>query len=210
MTNADLGPQAAPLDRSPRASFWIRELPYILVFILTILGVAYTSYTKKPILGYWELLAPVIALVCIGAGWRRAPDRSARLRLIWTQALHWFAFLLVMTLMLLSEVQRILSAGATGLAILTLLALGTFTAGVHVMSWQALPAGARHGARRSRDRMGRAIGVDRDVDRFGGGRNWRRRLVALARESPSRQRLTVPHRHPCRSRCLRLPVQRAR
>jgi hypothetical protein len=41
-----------------------------------------------------------------------------------------------MTLMLLSEVQRILSTGATGLAILTLLALGTFTAGVHVMSWQ--------------------------------------------------------------------------
>ena len=58
------------------------------------------------------------------------------MRLIWTQALHWFAFLLVMTLMLLSEVQRILSAGATGLAILTLLALGTFTAGgiVHVVA----------------------------------------------------------------------------
>ena len=136
MTNAESGPQAAPLDSSPRASFWIRELPYILVFILTILGVAYTSYTKKPILGYWELLAPVIALVCIAAGWRRAHERSARVHLIWTQALHWGAFLLVMTLMLVSEVQRILSAGATGLAILTLLALGTFTAGVHVMSWQ--------------------------------------------------------------------------
>ena len=76
MTNAESGPQAAPLDGSPRASFWIRELPYILVFILTILGVAYTSYTKKPILGYWELLAPVIALVCIGAGWRRAPTEA--------------------------------------------------------------------------------------------------------------------------------------
>jgi len=136
MTNAESGPQAAPLDSSPRASFWIRELPYILVFILTILGVAYTSYTKSPIVGYWELLAPVIALICIAAGWRRASDRGARLRLIWTQVLHCFAFLLVMTLMLLSEMQRILSAGATGLAILTLLALGTFTAGVHVMSWQ--------------------------------------------------------------------------
>jgi hypothetical protein len=136
MTNAESGPQATPLDSSSRTSFWIRELPYILVFILTILGVAYTSYSKKPIMGYWELLAPVIALVCVGAGWRRAHDSSARLRLIWTQALHWFAFLLVMTLMLLTDVQRVLSAGATGLAILTLLALGTFTAGVHVLSWQ--------------------------------------------------------------------------
>lgn len=141
MTNAESGPQAAPLDGPSPTSFWIRELPYILVFVLTILGVAYTSYTKKPILGYWELLAPVIALVCIAAGWRRAPDRGARVRLIWTQALHWCAFLLVMTLMLLSEVQRILSAGATGLAILTVLALGTFTAGVHVMSWQVCVLG---------------------------------------------------------------------
>jgi hypothetical protein len=58
------------------------------------------------------------------------------LRLILTQALHWFAFLLVMTMMLLTDVQRVLNAGATGLAILTLLALGTFTAGVHVLSWQ--------------------------------------------------------------------------
>ena len=57
-------------------------------------------------------------------------------RLIVTQALHWFAFLLVMNLMLLSSVQRIFTAQATGLAVFTLLALGTFTAGVHVFSWQ--------------------------------------------------------------------------
>jgi hypothetical protein len=34
------------------------------------------------------------------------------------------------------NVQRILNASATGLAVLMLLALGTFTAGVHVLSWQ--------------------------------------------------------------------------
>ena len=144
MSSADSGPQAAgsgdsgvtASSTSPRASLWIRELPYGLVLILTLLGVAYTSYSKQPIMGYWELIAPVIAVVCVGAGWRRANDQGARLRLIWTQALHWLAFLLVMTMMLLPDVQRILSASATGLAILTLLALGTFTAGVHVLSWQ--------------------------------------------------------------------------
>ena len=41
-----------------------------------------------------------------------------------------------MNLMLLSSVQRIFTAQTTGLAIFTLLALGTFTAGVHVLSWQ--------------------------------------------------------------------------
>ena len=41
-----------------------------------------------------------------------------------------------MNMMLLPNVQRILNASATGLAVLMLLTLGTFTAGVHVLSWQ--------------------------------------------------------------------------
>jgi len=121
---------------SQRVSFWIRELPFSLVLTLTLLGVAYTSFLKQPIMGYWELLAPIIGAVCVGAGWPSATDRNARLRLVWTQTLHWIAFLVVMNMMLLPSVQRILNASATGLAVLTLLALGTFTAGVHVLSWQ--------------------------------------------------------------------------
>jgi hypothetical protein len=128
-------PQAA-VRNGPHVSFWIRELPFSLVLILTLLGVAYTSFLKQPIMGYWELLAPVIGLVCVGSGWSSANDKYARLQLIWTQALHWAAFLLVMNMILLPSVQRILNASATGLAVLMLLALGTFTAGVHVLSWQ--------------------------------------------------------------------------
>jgi hypothetical protein len=144
MTSVDRNPHPAssnvphvaqPRPKAP-VSFLIRELPFTLVLILIIAGVAYTSFSKKPIVGYWEILAPIIALVCVGAGWEEAGDKSGRLRLIVTQALHWFAFLLVMNLMLLSSVQRIFTAQTTGLAVFTLLALGTFTAGVHVFSWQ--------------------------------------------------------------------------
>jgi len=117
-------------------NFWIRELPFSLVLILTLIGVAYTTVSKQPITGYWEILAPLIALVCVGAGWHYALDRTARIRLIGTQVLHWLAFLVVMNMLLLTSVQRIFNAGATGLAIFTLLSLGTFTAGVHVLSWQ--------------------------------------------------------------------------
>lgn len=117
-------------------SFWLRELPYGVSFILTILGVAYTTFTKHPVLGYWAFLAPVIGIVCVCAGWRSASDSNKRMRLIWTQVLHWFAFLIAMNVLLLPDVQRILNANATGLATLTLLALGTFTAGVHAASWQ--------------------------------------------------------------------------
>ena len=143
-SSADRDPHPAPssvphvAQPHPKAhvSFWVRELPFTLVLILIIAGVAYTSFSKKPIVGYWEILAPIIALVCVAAGWQEAGDKNGRLRLIVTQALHWFAFLLVMNLMLLSSVQRIFTAQATGLAVFTLLALGTFTAGVHVLSWQ--------------------------------------------------------------------------
>jgi len=117
-------------------SLWFRELPFTLVLILTILGVAYTSFSKQPIIAYWEILGPIIGLVCISTGWHRADDRDARLRLITTQVLHWSAFLIVMNLVLLPSVQRVFTANATGLAIFTLLTLGTFTAGVHVLSWQ--------------------------------------------------------------------------
>jgi hypothetical protein len=144
MTSAENNPPTAPASvpqvAAPHAahhvSFWIRELPFTLVLILTIAGVAYTSFSKQPIAGYWELLAPIIALVCIAAGWHEAADKTGRLRLVVTQALHWIAFLMVMNILLLSSVQRIFTAQTTALAIFTLLALGTFTAGIQVLSWQ--------------------------------------------------------------------------
>jgi hypothetical protein len=126
----------APPPKAAHVSFWIRELPFTVVLILTIAGVAYTSFSKQPIVAYWEILAPIIALVCVGAGWQEAGDKAGRLRLVVTQVLHWGAFLLVMNMLLLSSVQRIFTAQATALAIFTLLALGTFTAGIQVLSWQ--------------------------------------------------------------------------
>jgi hypothetical protein len=143
MSGTETGSQAAPpasqLAAPPathRLSFWLKELPFALVLVLTTLGVAYTSFSKEPIVGFWELLAPLIALVCIGSGWPSAADKTARLILIGSQALHWLAFIVVMNLLLLPSVQRDFTANSTALAVFTLLALGTFTAGLQVYSWQ--------------------------------------------------------------------------
>jgi hypothetical protein len=129
-------PQASSPHPARHVGFWIRELPFSLVLLLTLGGVGYTSFSKHPVLIYWEILAPVIALVCVWYGWPGAPDSRARFRLIATQVLHWAAFLLVMNMVYLGTVQRIFNATGTGLAIFTLLALGTFTAGVHILAWQ--------------------------------------------------------------------------
>jgi hypothetical protein len=51
-----------------------------------------------------------------------------------TQALHWLAFLAVMWVVLLPGVRGVLDDNAVGLALLLLLAMGTFVAGVHAWS----------------------------------------------------------------------------
>ena len=148
MSGTETSPQAvspAPPPAGPRAThrltFWLKDLPFVLVLILTTLGVAYTSFSKEPIVGFWELLAPLIALVCIGSGWPSAADKTARLILIGSQALHWLAFIVVMNMLLLPSVQRNFTATSTAIAVFTLLALGTFTAGLQVFSWQVCALG---------------------------------------------------------------------
>jgi hypothetical protein len=142
MSGVESGSLATSSPRAThRLSFWLKELPFALVLILTTLGVAYTSFTKQPIVGYWELLAPLLALVCVGSGWPSANDKTARLILIGSQALHWLAFIVVMNLLLLPSVQRSFTADSTAIAVFTLLALGTFTAGLQVYSWQVCALG---------------------------------------------------------------------
>jgi hypothetical protein len=148
MSGNETGSQAAQPESSPaapsasrRLGFWIKELPFALVLILTTLGVAYMSLTKQPLVAFWELLAPLLALVCIGSGWPSATDRTARLILIGSQLLHWLAFIAVMNVLLLPSVQRNFTANSTAIAVFTLLALGTFTAGLQVFSWQVCSLG---------------------------------------------------------------------
>jgi hypothetical protein len=124
-----------PLVHSRMARLWLKELPYIIVLVLTLLGVAYTSISHQPLIGYWEFLALAMGVVCIGTGWLHTHTNEARFRMVWTQVLHWVAFLVAMNIIVLSDVQKLLTAPGTGLALLMLLALGTFVAGVHI-SWQ--------------------------------------------------------------------------
>jgi hypothetical protein len=119
-----------------RLYFWLRELPYVVVWILTVFGVGYTSVAKQALVAYWEFLAVVIGVLCVITGWRHASDRHDVPRLIITQVLHWLAILGAMNLILLPSVQSMLNLDATGLALLMLLALGTFIAGVHTFDWQ--------------------------------------------------------------------------
>ncbi len=75
-------------------------------------------------------------VVSFAAGWPSASDRQARLKLAWTQAAHWAAILVAMNIMLMPSFQQWLPQPATGMVLLILLAVGTFLAGVHLLSLQ--------------------------------------------------------------------------
>jgi hypothetical protein len=128
---------ATPAGR--RFNAWallLREWPYLLMLVLAVFGIAYTSFSNTPMTIYWIALAPFIGIMCVVTRWREAGNREQRVRLIWTQVLHWGAVLLAMHLMFVADIGRMMNADASALAALTLLALGTFTAGVHVGAWR--------------------------------------------------------------------------
>ena len=113
-----------------------RQLPFLAILALAIGGVAYTNISQRPLVGYWEFLAIAMGIVCVVTQWSELEDKQARFRLMWTQALHWLAVLVTMNIILLSGVQQLLPTLATSLVLLMLLALGTFLAGVHLLSLQ--------------------------------------------------------------------------
>jgi len=106
------------------------------MLLLSFAGIAYTTFAQQSSVLYWEILVPIFAVICIVTGWYAAYDRREHWRLLWTQILHWGAFLVAMQLMFMPGVQRIMNTGANGLSVLILLALGTFVAGVHARTWQ--------------------------------------------------------------------------
>jgi hypothetical protein len=127
---------AADLGQSSKASFLHRQLPYLVVLALAISGVAYTNISHQPLVGYWEFLTLAMGVVCVVTEWAKVDDKQARFQLMWTQAIHWGAILVAMNIMLLSGVQQLLPSPATSLVLLMLLALGTFLAGLNLLSLQ--------------------------------------------------------------------------
>jgi len=132
MSEAELTKNAPDISR--RSLLLRQTLPYIAVLSLAILGVAYTNISQQRLTGYWEFLALATGALCVVTEWGNVKDRQARLRLMGTQALHWVAILVTMNIVLLSPVRQMLPAPAISLVLLTLLALGTFLAGVNFLS----------------------------------------------------------------------------
>ncbi len=119
----------------------IDNLPFVLIIALGLVGISWTSLTQTPSAKYWVIVTPIIALICIFAGWRHMAS-GQRMTMAVTQVLQWAAVLTAMYLLTVSDVQSALNANALGLMVLTLLALGVFISGLDLRSWKLCVTGA--------------------------------------------------------------------
>jgi hypothetical protein len=108
------------------------ELPYILMLLLALVG----ALLHLPIM-YWIGLTPFFGIVCIVAGFRNFTTSRDRMHMFFSQILIWCALMVAIYVLYSSGVQGLtFNPNANPLALVTLLALGTFVAGVQARLWQ--------------------------------------------------------------------------
>jgi hypothetical protein len=139
---------AAPLydpgatAKTARRPFTIRawllhELPYIVMLVAGLSGVL----GHLPVM-YWLTLTPFFGLTCIIAGWTNFRTTGERMQLLYSQVLIWSALMFAIYVLYNSSTQTLLlTSNANPVAVMTLLALGTFIAGVQARLWQAVAVG---------------------------------------------------------------------
>lgn len=128
-------------QRSPVEHWLLNDLPYILMLLLALGGVSWATFSDRPAVAYWICVSPVFGVICVLEGWRHVTTREDHLRLVYTQLLSWAGVLTAMYLSLLPVVGAVVNDDATGIALLTILALGTFLAGLQARVWRVCVVG---------------------------------------------------------------------
>ncbi len=142
MTDQPPTTEGAPAPRADPRPFLKQDWPYIAMLILAVVGVALASVAPQQMTPYWEILAPLFAVVCVLARLREAQHQVVLARLIRIEALHWGAVFVAMQLVFVSDVSHMMNADASGLMVMTIVALGTFTAGAQIGAWRICLVGA--------------------------------------------------------------------
>jgi len=131
------GSAASPRRRSALRSWLLHDSPYITMLLLAMAGVV----LRLPP-GYWLLLTPLFGVICVVAGWRQFETGEARRQMVYALAMDWLALIVAIYVLTNTGVEGVLNANASSLALMTLLGLGTFVAGVQARVWRIGAVGA--------------------------------------------------------------------
>jgi hypothetical protein len=128
---ADIAP-----ERSAALRWLFNDIPYLAMLALAAIGVV----LRLPV-SYWVVITPVFAAISVFEGWRHFTDKTQKLGFVLRLSLDWAALLLAIYFLYNSGVQGNMNVNATSLVMMTLLALGTFVAGVQARVWQICAVG---------------------------------------------------------------------
>lgn len=119
-------------------SQWLlNDVLFIAMLLLALVG----EILRLPVV-YWVILTPVFGLISIAEGWSHFTSPRERVALACSIFAIWSALLVCIYILYSSSVQGVLNANASSLAMMTLIALGTFVAGVQARVWQICGVGA--------------------------------------------------------------------
>ena len=128
---------ASPRRRSALRSWLLHDSPYITMLLLALAGVILRLPSS-----YWLLLSPLFGVICVVAGWRKFESGEARRQMVYALAMDWLALIVAIYVLTNTGVEAVLNANASSLALMTLLGLGTFVAGVQARVWRIGAVGA--------------------------------------------------------------------
>ncbi len=129
-------PAASQPLRSPVLRWLVNDIPFLAMLALAAVGVV----LRLPVV-YWVIVTPVFAVISVFEGWRHFADRNQKLGFVVRLSLVWCALLLAIYVLYNSGVRGEMNANSISLAMMTLLALGTFVAGVQARVWQICAVG---------------------------------------------------------------------
>lgn len=119
----------------------LHNLPFLAMLAMAVVGIALSTLGAESLNFYWEIITPIYCCLCIASGWSHV-DPEDRIGLIWTQILHWLAFLVAMYLISAPQIRVVQGNTGAGIDQMATLALGTFVAGIHARAWRIALVGA--------------------------------------------------------------------
>ncbi len=128
-------PVVEPRTRAGAGGFLLRESPHIAMLVLALVGISF----RVPVT-YWLFMTPAFGIISILSGWPHFSTAEARLRMVCLQVLSWGALFLAIYALYANGTQT-LDSNAISISMITLLALGTFLAGMHAHAWRTCVVG---------------------------------------------------------------------
>jgi len=125
---------AAPLPGKKKKILKELRMDEVVLFALLVLsgiGIALTDFDPLKGFWYWVAMAPLFWGGCVCIEWPRVKRRGgSKLKMIWHEIIHWFAFLVAVHLVFLLNYTGRMNSADVGLVALLVLALTTFFAGI--------------------------------------------------------------------------------